>query len=132
MKFTVNDLVMMQEAMQQLAALEPPAAVSFQIARALKPFDEELRNYNKERVKLIRRIGMQDGQLIGTPENFRQFNEEHQALLDVELDLEIKKLKPDILTSSVCPECKAEITAGVNVKPSILLALWFLFEEEAK
>lgn len=130
MKFTISDLLMVQEAMRQLAALEPPAAVSFQIARTLKPLDEELKNYDKERVKLIQRIGIEDGQLIGTPANLKQFNEEHQALLDVELDLEIKKLKPDILTSSICPKCKAEVASGVNVKPFILLDLWFLFEEE--
>ena len=80
------DLVMAQEALQQLVALELPAAVSFQIARALRPIDVELRNYEQARQKLVERLGeREDNRISVKPENIEEFDREHRALLDVEL-----------------------------------------------
>lgn len=111
------DLVIAQEALQALTALELPAVISFQIARILRPIDAEFRSYEEARFKLIERLGeKKDNQIVVKPENVEEFNTEHKALLDVELELEITKLSPDVL-------------GDATISTGYLMALWFLFEE---
>lgn len=115
----LGDLVVAQEALGRLLALELPAAVSFQIARAAKPVQAELRNYEQERVKLVRRLGKDagQGQIMVLPEKAVEFNEEMNTLLDVDVEPKIRTIDPDIL-------------GEIAIRPGDLMALWFLFEQK--
>ena len=125
------DLVAAQEALQRLILLELPAATSFKIARTVRPIQAELRGYEQARVALVRRLGEEkDGQITVSPDKFAEFNTELGALLEVDIEIEINVLSPSILTDDTCPECGVKIKSGMTVKPSDLMALWFLFEEE--
>lgn len=116
----LRDLVVAQESLGRLLALELPAAVSYKIARAARPIQAELHNYEQERIKLVQRLGEgnERGQIMVLPEKTAEFNEEMNALLDVDVDLEIRKRNISILGEDV------------KVRPGDLMALWFLFEEE--
>lgn len=114
----LRDLVVVQESLGRLLALELPAAASYKIARAVRPVETELRSYERERVKLVQRLGEDtgQGQTRVLPEKATKFNEEINALLDVDVDLKIRRIDIGIL-------------ADVKVKPVDLMALWFLFEQ---
>lgn len=116
----LRDLVIAQEALGRLLAVDLPAATSYKIARAARPIQAELHNYEQERVKLVRRLGEDTGkgQTMVLPEKAAEFNKEMNALLDVSVNLEIGKIDISILGEDV------------KVKPGDLMALWFLFEEE--
>ena len=112
------DLVMAQEALQRLISLELPAAIAFKVARVARPIQAELQNYEQQRVALVRRLGEEkDGQTTVPPSKFVEFNTEHQALLDVELELDITPLSPDVLGEA-------------SITPADLMVLQFLFEEK--
>ena len=112
------NLIVAREALQRLISLELPAATAFKIARAVRPVQAELRGYEQQRVALVRRLGKEkDGQTTVPPEKFVEFNAEHQALLDVEVELDIMPLSREIL-------------GDTKVKVADLMALQFLFENE--
>ena len=117
----LRGLVMAQEALGRLLALELPAAVSYKIARAARPIQAELRNYEQERVKLVQRLGEDAGQgqiMVGS-EKAAEFNEEMNTLLDVEVNPEIKAVDPSIFDET-----------DTKIKPGDIMALWFLFEQK--
>ena len=125
------DLVVAQEALGRLLALEPPAAAAFQIARAAMPIQMELRSYERQRVALVQRLGEDDGQgqIKVSPEKSVKFNEEMNALLALEIKIEVGVLPPSVLTNDTCPECGAKIKSGIAIKSGDLMALHFLFEK---
>jgi len=114
----LRDLVIAQAALGRMLALELPAAASYQIAWAARPLQAELQSYEQERVKLVQRLGEDtgQGQIMVAPEKATEFNEEMNALLDVDAELEIRKIDIGIL-------------GEVNVSPADLIVLWFLFNE---
>ena len=119
MKLRLRELVIAQEALQRLLTLELPAAASFKIARAAKPVQAELQNYERQRVALVQRLGEDagQGQTRVLPERAVEFNEEMNALLDVDVELEIRKIDIDILGEA-------------TIRAADLMALWFLFEQK--
>lgn len=116
----LRDLVIAQEALGRLLALELPAAISYKIARVARPVQAELRSYEQERVKLVQRLGEdnEQGQIVVLPEKVIEFNKELDALLDVDVKPEIRAVDPAILYED-----------GIKVKPADLMVLWFLFED---
>lgn len=114
----LRDLVIAQESLGRLLALELPAAASYKIARAARPITAELRSYEQERVRLVQRLGeaAEGGQIMVLPKNAVEFNKEMNTLLDVDVELDIRKIDIGIL-------------GEVGVKPADLIVLWFLFDE---
>lgn len=113
----LRELVVAQEALNQLLALELPAAAAFKIARAAQPIFAELQSYEQQRVRLVRQLGEAEGQqTIVRSDKVPEFNSEMDALLQVDVDLEIKKLSPDLL-------------GDVDISAADLMALWFLFDD---
>lgn len=113
----LKELVVAQGALERLLALELPAAMSYKIVRAVRPILIELRNYERERIRLFHRFGIDtgQGQIAVASENIPQFNEELNALLDIDIELGIGKVNLDTL-------------GEVNIRPGDLVALEFLFE----
>lgn len=116
----LGELVMAQEALQRLISLEWPAAVSYKVARAARPILAELQGYEEQRVKLIQQFGEIEGQQTRVkPDKMPEFTAELNALLGVDVDLEIRTISPDLLDND-----------EIKVRPADLLLVWFLFEEE--
>lgn len=116
----LGELVMAQEALQRLILLEWPAAVSYKVARAARPALAELRSYEEQRIKLVQQFGETEGQqTIVKPDKVSEFTAEMSALLQVDVDLEIRTISPDLLDND-----------EIKIKPADLLLVWFLFEEE--
>ena len=117
----LRDFVIAQDALRRILALELPVVISYKLARAARPVEAELRAYERERTKLVRRLGEDTGrgQIMVTPENNAEFNEQIETLLDEEVELENKPMDPAIFD-----EADAKVRAG-----DLVLA-WFLFEEK--
>jgi len=115
----LRDLVFGQEALGRLLALELPAAASYKIARAARPLQAELRSYEQERVKLVQRLGQDtgQGQIMVASEKAAEFNAEMNALLNVNVDMQIEAIDLDLLGEA-------------SIAPGDFIALWFLFEED--
>jgi hypothetical protein len=114
----LGELVVAQEVLRKLLALELPAAASYKIARAVRPIQAELQGYEEQRTKLVRQFGEAEGQqIIVKPDKMVEFNAEMNALLQVDVDLEIKTLNPDLL-------------GDVGIRAADFMALWFLFSDE--
>lgn len=116
----LGELVIAQETLQRLLVLELPAAVSYKVARAARPVLAELRSYEEQRVKLVQQFGETKGQqTIVKPDKVMEFNAEMNALLQMDVDLEIRTLDPALFDSD-----------EIKIRPADLLMLWFLFEEK--
>ena len=115
----LRDLVVAREALGRFLALELPAATAFKIARATRPVQAELQNYERQRVALVQRLGEDagQGQIMVLPEKSAEFNEEMNALLDVDVELEIRKIDIGIFGET-------------NIRAADLMVLWFLFEQK--
>ena len=112
------ELVVAREALQRLVSLELPAATAFRVARVVRPIQVELQSYEQQRVALVQRLGeKKGGQTTVPPEKFVEFNTEHQALLDVEMELDITPLSPSVL-------------GDIKIRAADLMALEFLFGEK--
>lgn len=117
----LGELVVAREPLQRLLASDLPAAVSYKVARAARPVLAELRSYEEQRVKLVQQFGESDGQqTIVKPDKRPDFNTEMNELLQVDVDLKIRKMNPDLLDND-----KIE----AKIKPADLVTVWFLFEE---
>lgn len=117
----LGELVIAQQALTRLLALDFPAAVSYKIARAARPVQAELQNYEQERIKLVRRLGEDngEGQIIVLPDKTAGFNEEMGALLNEDVELKIRTVDPCIFDKT-----------DIKVRPGDLMLMWFLFEEK--
>jgi len=112
----LGELVVAWEPLQRLLASDLPAAVSYKVARAARPVLAELRSYEEQRVKLVQQFGESDGQqTIVKPDKRPDFNTEMNELLQVDVDLKIRTMNPDLL--------------DIDIKGADMVALWFLFEE---
>jgi hypothetical protein len=70
-------------------------------------------------VKLVQRLGEDagQGQIKVSPEKASEFNEEINALLDVNVETEIRTVDPGIL-------------GEVGIRARDFMTLWFLFEQK--
>lgn len=113
----LRELVLATEALARLAMMELPAPIAFKVARTVRPLALELQTYEAQRVKLIQKFGeRRENQFTVLAIKRTEFDKEYEALLDVDIEIEIMKLLPDMLDE-------------LKVTPADLILLWFLFEE---
>lgn len=116
MKLTLGEVVAAHNALQKL---DLPAPIAFRLAQVIRPLISEFTTYEEQRLRLVRKYGQQKGDRIAIEpgdENWGTFVTEIQALLDLEVEVEVQPLELDILK-------------GLSISPISLLPIWFLFKE---
>lgn len=120
MELTLKDLVAAKDSLGHLLQCEMGARTAFQMARIMRQTMTEMRDYERARITLCRRLGtLPDGAKIFefTPENRAEFDGEMKILLDTEVQLNITPLPAEDLP---------------NLTPADAMALWWLVEDPQK
>ena len=99
----IQDLLNSTDALQKLSKMNLKARLAWQVAKLLKVVDEEMQDFNKTRVEVIRKYGNKDenGELITDEkgnckvegENLGSFTKELNELTDTMLSLNVNRLK---------------------------------------
>ena len=99
----IQDLLNSTDALQKLSKMNLKARLAWQVAKLLKVVDEEMQDFNKTRVEVIRKYGNKDenGELITDEkgnckvegENLVAFTKELNELTDTMLSLNVNRLK---------------------------------------
>jgi hypothetical protein len=76
-----------------------PVKAAYHLAKIGKKLQAELTDYNDERVKLIKELGeeQKDGGYQVKPENLKSFTDQHTALIEVEIKIDLDPLKLETL-----------------------------------
>lgn len=87
-----------------------PVKASYAISKNIKKIEKEIEVYNEERAKLLDKYGEKDenGNLVVSeeqnikiaPENVEKWNKDLSELLDIEVEVDIHKLKFSVLEES--------------------------------
>lgn len=98
-KFFFREIVQMQGALERLAQFDfKEPAVTLDVSRCLRPMVRELREYDKQRTRLMRMFGTLVQATAEQPEHYafgerqNEFVEAHEALLDSEIEVRLQLL----------------------------------------
>lgn len=126
MKLTNQELLNSIPTLQKLSQKQLPIKVSYTISKNIKAIEEELKIYEEERQKLIKKYAELDkegkpkvndnGNYIIKQENQLDFNKEVLELLNIETDVNISKIDLNALE-------------GLKISPSELTSVNFLIKE---
>jgi len=126
LKLTNQELLNSIPTLQELSKEQLPIKISYTISKNIKIIEEELKIYEEERQKLIKKHAELDkegkpkvndnGNYIIKQENQLDFNKEVLELLNIETDVNI---------------CKVDLNAldGLKISPLELTSIYFLIEE---
>lgn len=94
MKVNIKQILDGQQIVARLLDLKLPVTTAFKLGRVVSKVDSELHIFDEQRMKLIKDLGedIGDSQYKIKDENLETFNTSMQALLDVEIDIEIQQL----------------------------------------
>ena len=97
MKLNLGQIVNSKDALQELLNEKLPVKIAFKVQKIFRTIDPELSSYEEMRSKLIMgEYGEQDGDSGNwkvKQSKMKEFIEELKALMSVELDLDITKVK---------------------------------------
>ena len=107
MEMKIKDAIMHYNTLTQRPSIVDqtlPSKLSYSISRNLKKLEEEVKNYNEERERICKRLAEKDGD--GNPiakdgkydiseENKQILDEELNALLDTDIDVDIHMVDID-------------------------------------
>ena len=107
MEMKIKDAIMHYNALTQRPSIVDrtlPSKLSYSISRNVKKLQEEVKSYNDEREKICKRLAEKDGE--GNPiikdgkydiseENKKILDEELDALLDTDIDVDIHTVEID-------------------------------------
>lgn len=126
MKLTNQELLNSIPTLQKLSQEQLPIKISYTISKNIKAIEEELKIYEEERQKLIKKYAELDkegkpkvndnGNYVIKQENQLDFNKEVLELLDIETDINISKVDLNALE-------------GLKISPSELTSVNFMIEE---
>ena len=103
----IKDAIMHYNALTQRPSIVDqtlPSKLSYSISRNAKKLEEEVKNYNEEREKICKRLAEKDeegnpitkyGKYDISEENKRILDEELDALLDTDIDVDIHTVEID-------------------------------------
>lgn len=107
MEMKIKDAIMHYNALTQRPSIVDqtlPSKLSYSISRNAKKLEEEVKNYNEEREKICKRLAEKDeegnpitkyGKYDISEENKRILDEELDALLDTDIDVDIHTVEID-------------------------------------
>jgi hypothetical protein len=121
---TLSEAIGLVPILRQLMSKNFKGSVSFKIGRLVRELDKELKLFEKERERLIKKYAEKDdnGNLIFTGKNVKildtiQFNKEIEELLNNELNINAEKI--DI-----------EIFDDVEISPEQAMILEYIIKEK--
>jgi len=89
-KITVGEIVQNIQVLNKFLSKELPIQKAFKLSRALKKIDPELKAFEEQRLKLVKKYGEEkEGQIIVSQINIQKFQEEVDPLLRLELEMDI-------------------------------------------
>lgn len=126
MKITNQVLLNSIPTLQKLSKEQLPIKVSYTISKNIKAIEEELKIYEEERRKLIKKYAELDkegklkvndnGNYVIKQENQLDFNKEVLELMSIETDINISKINLNVLE-------------GLKVSPLEISSVNFMIEE---
>lgn len=128
MKLTNLQMINIIGVFNTISNADLPIKLSYAISKKAKKLERELEPYNIERKKLISKncttdeegnpIVEDNGNMHLKEECIEDFNIEHKELLDIEVEIDIHKIKEIDLLSS-----------NINIAPAQLMTLDCIIEE---
>lgn len=104
-KICLGDIVINRESLKKLSASTfSNFKTSYQISKLIKNLDEELRFFDEENQKIIKKYGKEDPESNNykiPEEDIEKANKEFQSLLEVEVNLNIDKIDIDVEENSI-------------------------------
>lgn len=120
MKLKLSDIVKGTAALGRLGSEKLPVHLAYQIERNIRKINPELESYEKLRVDLVKKYGREDEQdgsyEVIEPKQLIEFNKENEALLAVEIEVDIQTIGMQQLR--------------IDISPLDLLALEWMFVED--
>ena len=114
-KLKLSNVIESKTKLETLAEMDLPIKVSYWISRAISKSIPELKIYETKRIQLCEKLGKlnkEENRYEFTPENEIEYHKKYKELVDIEIDLDIEKIKildyPDL-----------------KIKPSLLLEWLF-------
>ena len=95
------------QAMASIMQEKMPRKASMAVAKNLRKYNDELKEYFEQKNELVRKYGKEvDGQYIieESSDNFKQFLEEIRPLANAEIDIDTMKVTYDELPETISPE----------------------------
>ena len=96
MKVKLSEVVGSVEALKNILALKLPIKVSYRISKLVSnQVEGELKEYNEQRNKLVKEFGTEneDGSTSVKEDRLKEFSEELQKLLDVDVKFDFEPIK---------------------------------------
>ena len=109
-EFTVEELLLAENALSRLAYANVPIAVAYQVSKIVKTVSNELKTIRENQLKLAEKYGEkdEDGKLVERdgiypvkPEHQEEFSKEMQALLKETCNLNINKISIERLDGCI-------------------------------
>ena len=130
MKLSLRKLVNGSQQLSNIAYKQGlPCKLSYALAKNIKKIESELQIYNSEREKIIEKycVKDEDGKLKLNKDNTYDIKEEFidvcnkeiNSLLDIEVDIDIHKIKINDLYNSNC-----------DMSPAELMVIDYMIDEE--
>lgn len=104
--------------LNNLLSKEVKGSIAFDLISNIKEIKIHVENYNIIRNSLFKKYGeeKENNSSAIKPENIEQFKKEMEELLDKDIDVNIKKIKKEVLNN-------------IQIKPIELMGLEWLFED---
>jgi len=121
----ISDLLNSTDALSKLAKINLKARPAFYASKLIKAADAEIQEFNDTRLNLIKKYGEKDenGELITDdkgnckimPDSVSTFQQELKELIDVEIELNVDKIKiEDIENIELTPEDMTILEKFIN------------------
>ena len=114
----VEQILQAKESLNTLSMMKIPIYVSFGISKIIHKINDELRAFEDARLILIKKYGYEESKdkWKVKEENIEKFQPEVKKLMEIEFDLNTKKIKVKDL-------------GDITIAPALLYNLDFLLEE---
>ncbi|MDU4889769.1 MAG: hypothetical protein E6344_07265 [Clostridium sp.] len=106
--------------LSKVSQMELPIKVSYAIAKNISKIENELKVYNAEKQKLIEKYSCKDehGNLKITEEHQEAWTRDIEALVEIEVDIDIHKFSVEEFINSNC-----------NISPGEFMAIDYMIED---
>lgn len=127
MKITNRELQSKGQVLSMLSNKQLPVKVSYALAKNINGINKELKIYEEEKMKIIKECALKDesgnpkienNQYVLIEDKKEVFSEKVNELLDIEVDLDVRKINVNELLNS-----------NVDFTPSELVELDFMIVE---
>lgn len=100
-KVTLNDIITNNNLFREIHGKPMPARTAFKVARLIRELDKENEMFDKQRIDIVTRYAKRDengdmveenNQVLIDDDKMQQFQDEFNALLDTEVEVNAEKL----------------------------------------